>query len=58
MTGDPIVNEVRKYREEYAARFNYDIRRIVKDTLRRARKAGRRTVSHATRPRWVKSRTR
>jgi hypothetical protein len=36
---DPVVEEVRKVREEYAARFNYDIAAICKD-LREQGKAG------------------
>ena len=28
---DPIVNEVRKYRDEHAKKFNYDLDAIVAD---------------------------
>ena len=28
---DPIVQEVRKARDEYAKQFNYDVRAMVKD---------------------------
>ena len=28
---DPIVNEVRKYRDEHARKFNYDLDAIVAD---------------------------
>ena len=31
MWNDPIVEEVRKAREEHAAKFNYDIDAIVRD---------------------------
>ncbi len=31
MTRDPIVDEVRAIREQLAARFNFDIRKIVED---------------------------
>jgi hypothetical protein len=34
---DPIVAEVRREREEYAAQFGYDMRLIDEDTKRRAR---------------------
>jgi len=34
---DPIVAEVRRYREENAAQFGYDMRLIDEDTKRRAR---------------------
>ncbi len=29
MYRDPILDEIHKYREEHAAKFNYDIRKIV-----------------------------
>ena len=48
MKEDPIVEEVRQWREQYAARFNYDLKAIF-DDLRRgteeARQAGRSVVS-------------
>lgn len=28
---DPIVDEIRKYREEHAKKFNYDLRAIFED---------------------------
>lgn len=31
MTLDPVVAEIRRIRDEHAARFNYDIRAIVAD---------------------------
>lgn len=31
MVEDPIVEEVRKVRQEYAAKFNYDLRSIFLD---------------------------
>jgi len=31
MREDPIVEEVRKLREQHAARFNYDLRAICQD---------------------------
>lgn len=34
MWEDPIVAEIRKHREEYAARFNYDIQAIAADLKR------------------------
>jgi hypothetical protein len=34
---DPIVAEVRRIREEYAAKFGYDMKLIDEDTKRRAR---------------------
>jgi hypothetical protein len=34
---DPIVAEIRREREEYAAKFGYDIKLMNEDTKRRAR---------------------
>ena len=34
MTRDPIVTEVRRLREQHAARFDYDLRRIFEDLKR------------------------
>ena len=31
MKDDPIVEEVRQYREEHAAQFNYDLQAIYQD---------------------------
>lgn len=41
---DPIVEEIKRYREEYAARFNYDIRAIGEDIQSRQRDGGREVV--------------
>ena len=35
MHRDPIVEEVRKYREENAAKFGFDVRKIAEDALKR-----------------------
>ena len=45
MWRDPIVEEIRKYRQEYAARFNHDLRAICRDLRERQEKSGRRIVS-------------
>jgi hypothetical protein len=42
---DPIVEEIRKVREEHAARFNYNVRAIVEDARRRQQEGGRKVVS-------------
>ena len=42
---DPIVEEIHKYREQYAARFNYDLAAICKDLRKRAAESGRMVVS-------------
>lgn len=43
MLRDPIVSEVRKHREAYAQRLNYDLRAICAD-LRAQQKQGKRQV--------------
>ena len=45
MYSDPIIDEIRKYREEYAARFKYDIKEMVADLKRRQKESGRPAVS-------------
>lgn len=50
---DPIVEEVRKYREAYAARFNYDLDAIYRDIKQGEKeweeRTGRRFVSYPPR---------
>ena len=43
MIRDPIVDEVRAIREELAARFNFDIRKIVEDA-----QGGKQPPNHAS----------
>jgi hypothetical protein len=45
MWNDPIVEEVRKIREEHAARFDYDLKRIFQDIKEREEKSGHKVVS-------------
>ena len=45
MYKDPIVEEVRKYREENARRFGYSIRAIAEDARKRERTRGHKLVS-------------
>jgi len=60
MWEDPIVTEVRRVREELAARFNFDVKAIFADMRNRqaalgkrlvSRKRGTEQVSAAARPR-------
>ena len=44
---DPIVDEVRRIRDEYAARFNYDIDAMFRDIKEKERMSGRTFVSYA-----------
>jgi hypothetical protein len=45
MIYDPIVEEVREAREQLAARFDFDIGKIVADAQRRQASSGARIVS-------------
>lgn len=45
MWRDPIVEEIRRIREEYAARFNYDLDAIFEDVKRRQEERGLKTVT-------------
>lgn len=45
MWQDPIVDEVRKYRQEYAAKFNYDLKAICRDLRERQKRSARQVVS-------------
>ena len=42
---DPIVDEVRRVRDAYAARFEYDLDVIFRDIKEQEEKSGRRFVS-------------
>lgn len=45
MWKDPIVEEVRKIRQKHAAKFNYDLDSICRDSKQQERKGGRKVVS-------------
>ena len=49
MWRDPIVEEVRRYREEYAARFGYDLAAICRDLREKQGRSGQKVVSFAPR---------
>ena len=44
---DPIVDEVRRARDAYAARFNYDLRAIFRDLKEQEKRSGRQIVPRA-----------
>lgn len=48
---DPIVEEIRKIRDEHAARFNYDLDAIFEDIKRSERESGRTFASPPPAPR-------
>ena len=43
---DPIVDEIRRVRDEYAARFNYDLDAIYRDLKEQEKKSGRTFVRY------------
>jgi hypothetical protein len=45
MWEDPIVEQVRKVREEHAARFNYDLEAICRDLKKQEKQGKWRLVS-------------
>ncbi len=44
MWKDELVEETRKIRDAYAARFNYDLKAIVRDFQEQQRRGGRRII--------------
>ena len=44
MYKDPIVEEIHKYREEYAKSFNYDLKAIFEDLQKKQIASGRKFV--------------
>jgi hypothetical protein len=45
MWKDEIVEEIHKYREEYAKSFNYDLHAIVEDLRRKQAASGKQIIS-------------
>ena len=43
---DPIVDEVRRARDAYAARFNYDLRAIFRDLKEQENRSSRKLASY------------
>lgn len=50
MRNDPIVDEIRRIRQEHTDRFNGDLHAICEDLRRQERESGREYVSFAPRP--------
>lgn len=50
MSRDPLVEEVRKYRDEYARQFNYDLKAIYLDLKARQERSDRKRVVLPPRP--------
>jgi len=50
MWRDPIVEEIRQLRQQYAAQFNHDLKAICQDLRKRQKKSGRKVVTLSPRP--------
>jgi hypothetical protein len=50
MSPDPILAEIRRYRDEHAAKFGYDVRKIAEDIKSREGKDGHVVVRRPPRP--------
>ncbi|MBF0449139.1 MAG: hypothetical protein HQK75_00025 [Candidatus Magnetomorum sp.] len=53
MWKDPIVNQVRRVREEHAAKFNFDIKAIIEDARMRQLKSKHKLASFAVTPKTL-----
>ena len=45
MYRDPIIDEIHKYREEHAAEFNYNIRKVVEYYMKRQKQSNKKIVN-------------
>ena len=50
MFKDSIVEEVRATRQQHAARFNFDLRKIAEDLIKKERQSRRKLVSFPSKP--------
>ena len=50
MTRDPLVDEVRHFRDAYTKRFQYDLEAICRDIRAKQTQSGRQVVSFPPRP--------
>jgi hypothetical protein len=50
MARDPIVDEVRQFRDAYAKRFHYDLEAICRDIRAKQTQCGRKVVSLSPKP--------
>jgi hypothetical protein len=49
MKEDPIIEEIRQYREQHAAQFNYDLQAIYQDLKEQEHGSKRAFVSYSSR---------
>ncbi len=47
MAKDPIIDEIRRHRQEIAKQFDYDLRAIIADARKRQKTHGKKVVSLA-----------
>jgi len=53
---DPIIDEIRRFRDEFAARHNHDIRSMVREIQEHQKASGRKFVTLPPRkPKWVRA---
>jgi len=50
MKREPIIDEVRQFRDAYAKRFHYDLEAICRDIRARQTQGGRKVVSLPPKP--------
>ena len=50
MFEDPIVEEVRAFRQKHAAQFDYDLKKIVQDLNKKQEQSKRKIVSYPPKP--------
>ena len=50
MTQDTIIQEIRRYRDEYAKKFDYDIKSMGRDIRKRQARSGQKVVKRSPRP--------
>lgn len=50
MWRDPIVEEIRQLRQQYAAQFNHNLKAICEDLRERQKKGNRKVVTLPPRP--------
>ena len=56
MRKDPIVEEIRKIRQEHAAKFKYDLKAICIDLKEKEKGCGHPVVSFHPKRRWHQAR--
>lgn len=50
MSEDPIVADIRRIRDSHAAKFNYDLEKIMADLIQRQKKSGKNLIRFSPKP--------